>query len=170
MPFSLATIFGLPVHVLVVHAAVTLVPLAAIGLIATGWRSSWRHSYALPVALLAVAGAGATLIAAQSGEALQASLRYAAQGSSLRPSFGDHPEQGDTARNFAMLFALTAVGFWAAVQWGEALRLKASLTTGAYVAGSVTGGLAIVTMVIAGHSGATLVWKDLGNFVSATRG
>ena len=40
------TIFGLPTHTLVNHAAVVLVPLAAIATIAVALRPRWRERYA----------------------------------------------------------------------------------------------------------------------------
>ena len=85
------TVFGLPAHPLLVHAAVVLVPLAALALIATGWHEAWRRAYLLPITLLAVGGAGFSFLAKQSGESLQQSVRAAGK------RVGDHPEQGDTA-------------------------------------------------------------------------
>ena len=165
MPFFSA-IFGVPTHPLVVHAAVVLVPLAALALIALGWRKEWRSSYALPIALLALAGAGAAFLADQTGESIQHSVRAAAQAAGQRASFGDHPEQGQAAAIASMVFAAAAVGFWAVEQWKERLQLKPWMPAAAYALGSLTALYAITMMVIAGHSGAVLVWKDVGNFVS----
>ncbi|MCB9482719.1 MAG: hypothetical protein H6675_01805 [Dehalococcoidia bacterium] len=53
---EISSIAGLPAHPLVVHGAVVLVPLAAVALIAIGWRKDWRKHYSLPVALIAWAG------------------------------------------------------------------------------------------------------------------
>ena len=36
---------GLPVHPLVVHAVVVLLPLATLGLIAIAVRPAWRRTY-----------------------------------------------------------------------------------------------------------------------------
>ena len=54
---SVAYLFGVPAHPLMVHVAVVLVPLAALALIAVGWNRAWRHQYYLPIALVSVAGA-----------------------------------------------------------------------------------------------------------------
>jgi hypothetical protein len=43
--------FGLPAHPLLVHAAVVLVPLAAVSFIITGVREVWRRAY-YPLPLL----------------------------------------------------------------------------------------------------------------------
>lgn len=157
------TIFGLPLHVLVVHAAVVFVPLAAVGILVTGWREDWRKSYTFPLLLIAVAGAIAAVIAASSGEDLEESIREAAN---QRVRFGDHPQEGDTARNFTLLFAFAVAAIWAIQQWGSWFQMKPWSQTVAYVAASTFGIIALAIIVIAGHSCAALVWKDLGNFVS----
>jgi hypothetical protein len=159
------TILGLPLHALVVHVSVILVPLAAAGHIVTGWRQKWRSSYALPLLLLALAGAAAAVLATQSGEALQSHIRTAAAAAGARARFGDHPEEGETARNFALLFAATVAAFWGLDRWGERLSIPGWTRMVVYSAASGVGLVAITTIVIAGHSGAALVWKDLGNFV-----
>jgi hypothetical protein len=163
---------GLPLHALIVHFAVVLVPLAAVGLIATGWRAEWRRRYALAIALVAVAGAAAAFVAAQSGASLAHTVRQSAAASGQRLALGEHPEQGDNAEVAAIVFAVAAALFFALEQWGDRIsvlgpELARWRPMAAYVAASVTALIALVTMVIAGHSGATLVWKDVGNFVSA---
>lgn len=160
------TIFNLPVHALVVHAAVIFVPLAAIALVATGWRSTWRRHYSLPVALLAVAGATAAFIAAQSGGDLQSAIKDAAKASGVRARFGEHPEQGDTAQIAAIAFAITAVAFWAVDRWGRRIGLPTWVPAVMYGAGVLVAAAATLTMVNAGHSGATLVWENLGTYAT----
>jgi hypothetical protein len=134
---------------------------------AVGWRGQWRRQYGLHIAGLAMVGAVAVLLAAQTGESLEHSVREAARATGTpRVSFGDHPEQGSTARIFAVLFAIGAAGLWVLETWRERLRLQTWTAPAAYAATSVLGLAAVVTIVIAGHSGAALVWKDVGNFVS----
>lgn len=67
MLFALSTLFNLPAHALLVHGAVVLVPLAALALVATGWRASWRHAYSFPCALLAGGGMVFAFLAQQTG-------------------------------------------------------------------------------------------------------
>ncbi len=160
------TIFGLPLHPLVVHVAVVLVPLAAVALIVLGWRTDWRHQYALPIAILALAGAGAAIVASSTGETMEGTIRQAA---GVRVGFGDHPEQGDAARLFAFLFAMAASGLWVLETWRERFKLPEWTPVATYAASSVLGVIAIATMVVAGHSGAALVWKDVGNYVGTNR-
>jgi uncharacterized membrane protein len=159
--FGLRTILGLPVHVLVVHFAVALVPLAAIGVVGTGWRTDWRTRFSLPVSLLSVLGAGAAFLASQSGGELRQSIRASAAATGGRADFGSHPGDGDIARILAVLLAGVALAIWFNERKGQA-RLS---PTGIYVVGFVVSVAAFVTMVLAGHSGSALVWKDLGNYV-----
>ena len=167
LSLSIDEISGLPLHALVVHVAVILVPLAAVGLVATGWRPEWRKTYLLPIGLIAITGALAAILASSSGEALQDSVREAARASGTRVSFGEHPEQGDFARNMAMLFAAAVAGFWVVENWGARLRVPAWGSNASYLVSSAIAVLAVISVIIAGHSGATLVWKDVGNFVSS---
>lgn len=166
--FGIRTVLGLPVHALIVHFAVVLVPLAALALIATGWRTHWRRTYSFPVAILALAGAVSAFLAAQSGGTLRRSLRQTALSAGTRAKFGNHPGSGNSAEVAAFLFALAAVALWA-VQRSSGKSLPSPpkwLQPAVYAIGSGLGLIAIATMIVAGHSGATLVWRDLGNYVS----
>lgn len=160
---ELSKLFGLPAHPLLVHAAVVLVPLAALGLVAVGWRETWRRVYYLPLALIAIAGAGASFLAKESGEPLAHSVRQAGK------RVGEHPEQGDTAFVFAAALAATFVvlfaweRFGAAIRarlgWEDRLRLPIADDVLLYAISIPIALIAVYTMVVAGHSGATLVWK-----------
>ncbi|MFD1504244.1 hypothetical protein FE374_04150 [Georgenia yuyongxinii] len=66
--FDLVT--GLPVHALVVHAVVVLLPLVVAGTIAVALIPRWRRPYAPVVALLATAATAIIPVATQSGLAL----------------------------------------------------------------------------------------------------
>lgn len=156
-------VFGLPAHPLLVHGAVVLVPLAAIAFLVAGARDSWRRAYYLPVTIGAVAGGVFAFLARESGEPLSESVRRAGA------RVGEHPEQGDTAFFFAMLFAAAAVAVYVFHRYEGRVRsflgikdwprLPFSYNTALYAATVPLALLAILTMVIAGHSGAELVWK-----------
>jgi hypothetical protein len=165
--FGITEIDGIPVHPLVVHAAVVLIPLAVLALIALGWRQEWRRSYALPIALMAIAGAAAAFIAAQTGESVEHTIRDAASATGQRANFGDHPEQGTTAEIASIVFAAFAVIFWAVQEWPERLQLSPRGPYVSYGISAIAGIVAVATIVIAGHSGAALVWKDVGTYVAA---
>ncbi len=135
------------------------VPLAAAAFVLTMWRDTWRRGYASLVAAGAAAGATGAVLAAQSGEALEETLRRTAP---TRPRFGEHPEQGDTAEILAVVFAIIAITVWALDRWGAPPRIQRA----AYVVGTLVAVAATATMVIVGDSGARLVWEQLGTFVS----
>lgn len=159
------TLAGLPAHALLVHAAVVLVPLAVIAFAALCWKVEWRGRYLLPVTILAVVGGASAFLAKQSGEPLQSSVRRAA---GQRVSFGEHPENGDTAFVMAGLFMVAVVAYWALLRWGvKKWDLPKWTPIAGYGVVLVPAVLALVTMIIAGHSGAALVWKDLGTFQAA---
>jgi predicted membrane protein DUF2231 len=61
---------GLPVHALVLHAAVIFVPLLALGAIVYAVVPSWRAKIGWAVALLAVVAPVSTFVAMESGEKL----------------------------------------------------------------------------------------------------
>lgn len=166
MFLAISSAFGLPAHPLVVHAAVVLVPVAAVGFAATAWRPAWRRSYGIPVLTLAFAGALFAFLADQSGGPLEHNVRDAARAAGTRARFGDHPEQGQAAYLWAVFF-LVAVGVvFVADRWGERLRLPKWAPGGLYAVALLPALVAVLTMVAAGHSGAQLVWKDVGSFAA----
>jgi hypothetical protein len=155
-----------PAHPLLVHGAVVLVPVAAVALIATGWRSEWRRHYAAPVAALALLGGIFAFLAKQSGEPLKEEVRRAARLAGQSANFGEHPQNGDTAFIFAMLFGLSAVALWAVDRYRERLGLPQWAPAAAYGVSVAVALIATLTMIVAGHSGAVLAWNDVGTFAA----
>lgn len=94
---------GLPVHPLVVHAVVVLLPLAILGTIALVVRPAWRHHYG---PLLVACSAAATLlipVATSSGEALERHVGNP----------GEHAKLGDQLIWFAIpLLVLDVALVW----------------------------------------------------------
>src|SRR3954451_5031444 len=68
------TINGLPIHPLVVHAVVVLLPLACVGLIAIAVYPPWRSRFGVLVGLAAAAATASIPVATESGERLAARL------------------------------------------------------------------------------------------------
>jgi uncharacterized membrane protein len=66
----LDTVAGLPVHALVVHAVVVLVPLAALGAILMAFWTAFSRRFGTLVVIVAAVGAGAAAVAKESGEQL----------------------------------------------------------------------------------------------------
>jgi hypothetical protein len=165
IPVTLAfsRLLGLPAHPLLVHGAVVLVPLGAVAFLAAGLREAWRRAYYLPATIIVLAGGVFAFLAKESGEPLSQSIRSTGQ------RVGEHPEQGDTAFLFAMLLAAVCVFVYAAHRFEPQIRanfssvtlprLPVSYHTLLYAAVVPFAVIAVATMIIAGHSGAELVWK-----------
>jgi hypothetical protein len=157
-------VFGVPAHPLVVHAAVVLVPLAALAFVTLIWRERWRETYLLPIMLIALAGAIAAFVARETGESLEELARPTGE------SLGDHPEQGDLAFVFSALFGFGCAATYILYEFGyelrdrfgalERFRLPVPDEVVAYLVTLPLAFLAVLTLVLAGHSGAELVWKD----------
>ncbi len=141
------TFMGLPVHALVVHAAVVLVPLMAVLTVLVVVRPSWRARGAWSVVIGNVIVAGSVFVAKESGEKLEARIGESA-------TLQRHTEFGDVMFLFALGLLLASVAFAA---------LHGRSTTWSRVLGGVAVAAAVaatVWVVQTGHSGATAVWRD----------
>lgn len=157
MPFAesagpLDLILGLPVHPLVVHFAVVLLPLAALALIAIVLVPKWRQPFGWVVLAGLLIGAGASLLAKESGEAFAARMGWPTE----------HADLGDRLPLVALvLFVVSAVWFWLQRREVKAGRKGSSvLTVVVAVAACILAVGASVLTVLVGHSGATAVWAD----------
>lgn len=136
---------GIPLHPLVVHAAVMLVPLAALGALLVIVSARLRDRFGWLVAIVAAAGAGSAIMAKLTGEALATQL-----------GVGDLVA---THRSFGTLVPYPAVAL--ALSLPAALLLKPKSRTAWLVAAglSVVAAVAgLVLVVLTGHSGAVAVW------------
>lgn len=143
---------GLPVHPLVVHAVVVLLPLAVLGTVAIVLRPSWRARFGPLVVGCAAVATALVPVATSSGEALERRVGDP----------GRHAALGDQLIWFAVPLLVTAV----AVVWldrrraagtgpGSPLVLRA-VTVLALVAALAAG----VQVVRVGDSGARAAWGD----------
>lgn len=160
LPLETSGIFGsigaLPMHPLVVHLAVIILPLSALALVVLAFVPRWAARYGwLTLAGLAV-GTVAAFVAKESGEALAEQIGEPEQ----HAAFGD-------------LLPPVSVGLLVvAVLWFLANRRSAKSGGGSVlrlVAGTVASVVALATVgltVAVGHSGAQAVWGD----VTATEG
>ena len=149
------TLFGLPAHPLIVHAAVVLLPIAAIGLIVVALVPKARRHYAPLVFVVALAATIAVGLAQQSGESLE--------GNVTRTELVDeHTSQGETVLPWAS--ALTIVSALVAAEpyvRGRLDKVPPKAIAGVLIGASLIVGIgATWTVVEVGHSGATSVWHD----------
>jgi uncharacterized membrane protein len=94
---------GLPVHPLVVHAVVVLLPLAVLGTLAIALRPDWRRRYGVLVLVCTAAATALIPVATSSGEQLERRVGDP----------GDHAALGDQLIWFAApLLVLVVALVW----------------------------------------------------------
>ncbi len=144
---------GLPLHPLVVHAAVVLLPLCALGLILLVCVPKWRRTYGwLVVGGLAVSVVFAW-VAKETGEQLAEVVGLPAE----------HAEWGDRLVPISfLLFVIAAIWLWFARKGTSGLA--ATLVN---IAGIVLALITIGVTVLVGHSGAEAAWK--AKYAAATQ-
>lgn len=147
---------GLPVHILVLHAAVIFVPLLALGAVVYAFAAPWRPKLAWAVALLGIVAPISTFVAKESGETL-----YDSRISTFSPKgkeiLAQHMDYGGMTFWFSLGLGLLALAMVAATFRPErktptALNLAFIVLSLVLAAGS---GYYIFKT---GDSGATAVW------------
>jgi len=141
---------GLPLHPLVVHFAVVLVPVAALGLLLLVLFGRLADRFAVLTLLVLAVGTAAAFVAKESGEDLAAKIGLPAE----------HATWG-------ALLPWAAAGLWVvALIWYLLHRADRRANRGrsaASIGGALlTAALALVTValtILVGHSGATAVWS-----------
>jgi uncharacterized membrane protein len=143
------TISGLPLHPLVVHAVIVLVPLAALGALLVAFKPAWNRRYGWLVVACAFVATGASVVAKESGEKLASRVGLPA----------DHAHIAQLMPLFSGLLFLAVTGLWWYDRSGDDHRTR--VRTVLAVLTTLTAILALVWAVRAGESGATAVWKPV---------
>jgi hypothetical protein len=158
---------GIPLHPLVVHAVVVLLPLAALGSVVIAVRRSWRRSLGVPVLLLALVGVGAVPVATFTGTELRTALGV------QNPLIEVHAERASwllpVALAFLVLLAAAVLTELAAVRAEVGAHAAPAagpsrfrLATGLSALAALTG-LAVTAIVMwVGHAGSMAVWQGVG--------
>ena len=139
-------IFGLPLHPLVVHAAVVLLPLAALGALLIAVSKRARKRYGWQVVLCSFVATGAVIAARLTGEALNGGT----QGTGI---LATHITYGLLTPWPAGALALTSLLL---VLAGRGTNRPILLITAWLTVMSALASLAIILVV--GHAGSTAVW------------
>lgn len=147
--------FGLPLHPLVVHAVVVVLPLSALGLIACIVVKRFRQRYAGLAVLGLAAGTGAAWVAALSGHALADQVGTPA----THLAWGEWLPRVATA-------TLVAAAVWYFLQRGKAAPVN--LARGLGILTALLSAASVALTVMVGHSGATAVWSGTGAAPTAT--
>lgn len=154
MPLLDASVLGLPLHPLVVHVVVVLLPLGAAALIAIIVVPSWRTRYGVLALGTLTVGALASVVARITGLAL-------AETETLPRT---HAQWGNILVPVALVVAALGWVWW----FLERRREKApagSSPLGTIIASAVSlaGALAVIVLtVLTGHSGAQATWGTSG--------
>ena len=148
---------GLPIHALVVHAAVILTPVAALlGLLFV--RPAWRMTLRWPLAAGAALATATVYVARQSGEVLKASL-----GDQLKDNkAGEIVERHQDLADYLWIWLLVFLGV-CVIAALVLPRLTSPLAGGGVAI--IVAALAVVVIVLVaytGHQGSTAVWNPEG--------
>ena len=147
---------GLPAHVLLVHAVVILVPVAALLLVAQSWSRAVRRWAGLGGPLLCLAALVMVPITTNAGEWLRDHLPKELAASELVKK---HTELGDGLLPWvAAMFVLSAAVWWLGRRSGPTSPTP-TMQLAVAVLATVTAVGSIYTTVRIGDSGAQAVWK-----------
>lgn len=170
-PF-LSSVGGVPIHPLVVHAAVILVPLSALLALPVALRATWRRRFGWPVVIVAVLAWPAIPASVMSGREL-AEDTYGAE---LGGLIAEHERLGEQLPLISGLFVLATVLLVALGTLGDRWWLTAPSDSGAAgqtppwwrlglaaLAVAVVGmGIwTVVQVTLVGHLGAESTWGHL---------
>ena len=143
------TIAGLPLHPLIVHGAVVLLPLSALGLLGVIFLPRLRKAYAILAVAGTILGTGAVLASKESGEQLAARVGLP----------DSHADLAEVLTVMALLLSLAASVWWVL----QRLSRDAAPGLVARITGWITAALVVPTLVLTvlvGHSGAQAAWGD----------
>lgn len=144
MESILYSISGLPVHALVVHFAVVVLPVAATALISLIYLPKIKNKYSFITVIGVVLGSAAVLVAKQSGEALSEHIGLPVK----------HADYGTYLTISAFVLMVLSLA-WYKLSMGRRSRVVTPL-------GHLTVLAAIAVLVLTfltGHTGAQAVWE-----------
>ena len=145
-PFG--TLAGLPLHPLLVHSAVVLVPLVAIGALVMSYLPSFSRRHGKIILILAVIAQVSVFLAKMSGEAFA---------EILDKNVEKHAELGEITPLVTLPMVILIYLRWRMDRSGSTFGsvVIRRLTSVALVVSSL---VSIIVIVLVGHSGASSVW------------
>ena len=147
------TVLGLPLHPLVVHATVVLVPLTAMLVLLTAVSPRVR-AWAGPLPLAgAVTSSVLAFLSTQTGENLERALPR-------NDLIEKHAELGEMLIWWALGMLVVAAAQYALTRRGRSVAKGVGIAL--LVAGVVVGLGTTVQVALIGHSGAKAVWDGVG--------
>lgn len=151
MPFApldgfLDTVGGLPVHPLVVHFVVVILPLAALAQVVIVVVPRWRRQWAIPILVALVASTVATFFARGSGDELAGHVGTP----------NTHVQWANLMTPAAVALTIVAAALVLLQRRGRAA--SRGLVVGAQVVSAALAVAVVVLTALAGHSGAQAAW------------
>lgn len=146
------TILGLPVHALVVHAVVVLVPLGAAGVAAIAFVPRWRERFGVAVLAITTAALVSVPIATNSGQRLKARIDA---GGVVAKQIQRHQSWGKLVIYPTAALWLLAAALVLLDRRGRAGRQVTAVAVLAVLAAAA----ATAQVVVTGHLGSTAVWS-----------
>lgn len=146
---------GIPLHPLVVHVVIVLIPLTGIGVILVAFIPRWRQRYGGLVALFALAALIATPIAKMSGENFRDEL-----GATDR--IQTHADLGEKMLYFSIaLFIVAVLLWWVGKREAQREPYGRGLTVTISVVSVVVAVAATGWVIRVGHSGSNAAWGGI---------
>lgn len=145
------TILGLPVHALVVHAVVVLVPLSAVGVVVCALSARWCERLSTALVVVLTVAVGSAFVAKVSGEELQSRLP-------ANPDIQRHADLGAMTPWVVLAFWIVVVA-WLAVD--RSRGRDAGITKTLMVLAVVAAVAASAQVVLTGHAGSSAVWSGI---------
>ncbi len=143
---------GIPLHPLVVHAVVVMLPLAALGVIAIALVPRWRTRFGFLVVAASAVVLAFVPIATSTGEQLQETVPASNR-------LDDHVEFGGGVIFWAVPLLVLSIALWWFGRRSQAgSPVPRWLNVLVTVAAVVVSLGSMVLIVLVGHSGAAAVW------------
>ncbi|MFI5889471.1 DUF2231 domain-containing protein [Actinoplanes sp. NPDC051513] len=146
---------GLPVHALVLHAAVIFVPLLALGAIVYALVGPWRAKIGWAVLLLGIIAPISTFVAKESGEKLYDRLVGLGLKGNGKEILDDHMHFGTMTFWFSLSLGVVSIVAVILTRRGSVPKVVEWVLAAAMVVLAVFSGYYVFRT---GDSGATAVW------------
>jgi uncharacterized membrane protein len=142
---------GIPLHPLVVHAVVVLLPLSALGAIVLVLVPRWRRTFG-PLVLIGLAiSAASAFVAKQTGQNLAAEIGITQQ----------HEQWGDRLFPISVVLFVVFTAWWLWQRRATEPGKRSALTMIGGILTVIVALGAIGATVVTGHSGAEAAWGDV---------
>ena len=142
------SVAGLPLHPLVIHASIVLIPLVAIGALVMSYLPSFSRRYGKLILFIALFAQLSLFLAKVTGEAFE---------EILDKDMGNHAELGEIAPFITLPMVALIYLRWRLDRSGATVGSVwvRRLTSLALIVASLA---SLVVIVLVGHSGAESVW------------